>query len=79
MVGFSSEIKESLINLLGKDRAIFEHSLLEHYGHDFTRDNFFMPEAIVFPNNTEEVSQILKLNESFSNEKKKKMPNQQMN
>ena len=46
--------------LLGADHVIVDTTRLEDYGHDKTED-YFMPDAVVRPGTTEEVSKILRI------------------
>src|SRR5205809_5887633 len=51
-------------SLLGEENIFTDKSTLEDYSHDYTEDLSFLPEVVLKPNTTEEVSKIL----SYCNE-----------
>lgn len=57
---------EELVGLLGNERVTTNPTVLEHHSHDESYHAPRLPEVVVFPQNAEEVSQIMKL----ANEKK---------
>lgn len=57
---------EELVGLLGSERVTTNPTVLEHHSHDESYHAPRLPEVVVFPQNAEEVSQIMKL----ANEKK---------
>lgn len=57
----TTEIIESLKRIVGNDFLHIDKETLELYSHDETEDLKFLPQAIVKPANTEEVSGILRL------------------
>lgn len=57
---------EELVGLLGSERVTTNPTVLEHHSHDESYHTPRLPEVVVFPQNAEEVSQIMKL----ANEKK---------
>lgn len=48
-------------NTVGAEFVLVEASRLEDYGHDKTEDYFFMPDVVVKPANTAEVSAVMKI------------------
>ncbi|CAM3302943.1 MULTISPECIES: FAD-linked oxidase C-terminal domain-containing protein [Brevibacillus] len=57
---------EELVGLLGSERVTTNPTVLEHHSHDESYHAPRLPEVVVFPQDAEEVSQIMKL----ANEKK---------
>ncbi len=49
-----------LNTLLGKDVVFIDNETLNHYSHDETEDLSFLPEVVLKPNNSEQISSILK-------------------
>ncbi|HBK89937.1 MAG TPA: FAD-binding oxidoreductase, partial [Cytophagales bacterium] len=54
-------ILDDFRSVVGADHVIVDTTRLEDYGHDKTEDYFFMPDAVVRPGTTEEVSKILRI------------------
>lgn len=54
-------ILDDFRSVVGADHVIVDTARLEDYGHDKTEDYFFMPDAVVRPGTTEEVSKILRI------------------
>lgn len=57
----TKEIIEGLIQISGRAFVNIDEESLRNYGHDETEDLVFLPEVVVKPCNTFEVSEILKL------------------
>ncbi len=57
----TSEILNSLENILGKQFVFTDDETRNHYGHDETEDYVFPPSVVVKPANALEISEILKL------------------
>ncbi len=57
----NSTIIQSLISVTGQDRSITEPETLKVYGKDHTEDFVYLPELVLIPENTEQVSQIAKI------------------
>ncbi|MGE0588187.1 MAG: FAD-binding oxidoreductase [Cyclobacteriaceae bacterium] len=57
----SSNIIEAIESIVGKENVLTEESILAEYGHDKTEDLVFLPDLVVKPGNTSEVSEILKI------------------
>lgn len=57
----NNEILNKLIDISGKDSVINDLDSLNLYSKDYTENLSFNPEVIVKPNNTEEISLIMKL------------------
>lgn len=55
-----TEVIEKLQKIVGAENVLVEPEKVEPYGADAVKEKF-PPEAVVFPQNTEEMSQILKL------------------
>ncbi len=58
------EVTEKLKNIVGAENIIVEPERVEPYGADAVKEKF-PPEAVVFPENTRQVSDILKLANEF--------------
>lgn len=56
----TSDLIQQLRSIVGEDGILLDHSDLEKYSHDETEDLSYMPEVVVRPANTEQVSQILR-------------------
>lgn len=52
---------EELVGLLGNERVTTNPTVLEHHSHDESYHTPHLPEVVVFPQNAEEVSKIMKL------------------
>jgi len=52
---------EQLKKLLGAEHVFTDPEKLKTYGHDETEDLLFIPEVVVKPGTTQEISEILKL------------------
>ena len=46
--------------IVGKNNIFYSEEVLIEYSHDETEDLSFIPEVVVKPNNTEQVSEIMK-------------------
>jgi D-lactate dehydrogenase (cytochrome) len=57
---FSAELLAELIQLLGESRVSTAHAVREHHGKDESSFPYALPDAVVFPESTEEVSSIVK-------------------
>lgn len=57
----SSKIIDQFISIVGRDNTIIECTALENYAHDETPLYYSMPELVVKPTNTKQISEILKL------------------
>ncbi|MCB0489187.1 MAG: FAD-binding protein [Cyclobacteriaceae bacterium] len=57
----SSNIIEAIEAIVGKENVLAEESILIEYGHDKTEDLVFLPDLVVKPGNTAEVSEVLKI------------------
>lgn len=57
----SNKIIDQLISIVGRDNTIIDCATLENYAHDETPLYYSMPEVVVKPRNTKEISAILKL------------------
>lgn len=57
----SQSFQEQLISIVGKDQLSIEQEVLEKYSRDETEDLRFLPEMVVRPRSSEEVSAIMKL------------------
>ncbi|HSP06436.1 MAG TPA: FAD-linked oxidase C-terminal domain-containing protein [Acidobacteriota bacterium] len=55
------EILEKLREIIGQDGVTFDSFVLEKYSHDETEDLQYMPEVVVLPADTAQISQILQL------------------
>ena len=55
------ELIQTLRSIVGDNGILLDHSDLEKYSHDETEDLSYMPEVVITPVNTEQVSQILRL------------------
>ncbi len=60
-----SNIAEAIIDrfrkIVGQDFVMADAARMEDYGHDKTEDYFFMPDVVVKPGTTSEVSELLKI------------------
>lgn len=54
------ELIQTLRSIVGDNGILLDHSDLEKYSHDETEDLSYMPEVVIMPANTEQVSQILR-------------------
>ena len=57
----TSEIATSLRAIVGAENFISDEENLHHYSHDETEDLRYLPEVVLKPANTEEISNILKV------------------
>lgn len=57
----SAEIILFLENIVGKNYVFYDTENLHHYSHDETEDLSFLPEIIIKPRTSEEISAILKI------------------
>lgn len=55
-----NKLLEQLKNLLG-DRLSLSESVRQHHGEEMTHYDVCLPDAVAFPESTEEVSRIVKL------------------
>ncbi len=51
---------QAFIDIVGSNQVMADPLLMEPYAHDYTEDLRFMPEVVVKPANTQEISQLLK-------------------
>ncbi len=51
---------QAFIDIVGSNQVMADPLLMEPYSHDYTEDLRFMPEVVVKPANTQEISQLLK-------------------
>lgn len=51
---------QAFIDIVGSNQVMADPLLMEPYSHDYTEDLRFMPEVVVKPANTHEISQLLK-------------------
>ena len=54
------EVQATLVNLLGVARVSTAHAVREHHGKDESAFPYALPDAVVFPETTEEVAAIVK-------------------
>lgn len=57
----SSNIVDRLISIVGHSNVIIDEEILENYAHDETPFYYSMPEVVVKPTNTNEISAVLEL------------------
>lgn len=57
----NEKIIEKIISIVGKENVILEKEALENYAHDETPLYHSMPEVVVKPENTKQISEIMKL------------------
>ncbi len=57
----TTEIKDKLSSVVGKDNIFFDEETLNIYSHDETEDLTFPPDIVVKPSSAVQVSEILKL------------------
>lgn len=57
----SPDVLEELEQICGKDSVLSDNYTLESYSHDYTEDFRFNPEVVVKPQNTAQISEILKI------------------
>ena len=57
---FPDALLEALKGILGADRVSVAHAVREHHGKDESSFPYALPDAVVFPESTEEVSEIVK-------------------
>lgn len=51
---------QAFIDIVGSNQVMADPLLMEPYSHDYTEDLRFMPEVVVKPANTQEISKLLK-------------------
>ncbi|MFN0141246.1 MAG: FAD-binding oxidoreductase [Pyrinomonadaceae bacterium] len=56
----SADVIEKLCSIVGRDKVVIDQNRVEPYGADAVKEKF-PPEAVVFPESTEQVVEILKL------------------
>jgi len=54
-------IIDQFYSILGKENVIIKNEEKKEYGHDKTEDYFFMPDVVLKPHKTEEISSVLKI------------------
>lgn len=52
---------ERFQNIVGKENVLFDADSLSNYSHDETEDLKFLPEVVVKPNSSEQISDIMKI------------------
>lgn len=57
----SEEVLKALESIVGKENLLSDREHLLEYGHDKTEDLVFLPDLVLKPGNTQEVSEILKI------------------
>lgn len=57
----SEEIIEKFISIVGKENLFMDAERLAAYGHDKTEDLVFLPDIVLRPSTTKEVSELLKI------------------
>ena len=57
----STEILNKLKTICGASNVFDDDEVRKHYSHDYTEDLCFMPEVVVKPENTNQISEIMKL------------------
>src|SRR5882672_1036431 len=60
-VTVNAEVVESLHKIVGRANVIIDEEKKSEYGHDKTEDYQFMPDLVVMPGSTAEVSEVLKV------------------
>ena len=55
------EIVKEFIGMLGEAYVLFDAETLNHYGHDETEHLLYLPEVVLKPRTTQEISAILKI------------------
>lgn len=60
------EFFESLVNILGQTNVTQNVEELQDVSHDYTEDLSFLPEILIFPENTQQVSDCVKLCSKFN-------------
>ena len=56
----TSEDISFFVTLLGQEQVKFDAESLENYAHDETEDYIFVPELVLTPSLTDQVSEIMK-------------------
>lgn len=57
----TTEILEQLKTICGKQYVFADEENLRHYGHDETEELLYLPEVVIKPHTTEEISSVMKL------------------
>ena len=52
---------EEFKNIVGREHVLYDAESLDKYAHDETEDLYFLPELVIGPRTSEEISRILKL------------------
>lgn len=60
------EFIESLVNILGQTNVTQNAEELQDVSHDYTEDLSFLPEILIFPENTQQVSECIQLCAKFN-------------
>jgi glycolate oxidase len=63
--GLSEEVINKLASIVGQENILMDDDALSTYGRDKTEDLVFLPDVVVRPKNTQEVSEILKVCNEF--------------
>ncbi|RYF79756.1 MAG: FAD-binding oxidoreductase, partial [Chitinophagaceae bacterium] len=57
----TTEVINSFTEISGKENVLFDPESLDRYSHDETEDLRYLPEIVVKPGSTEEISRIMKI------------------
>ncbi|HEY5690245.1 MAG TPA: FAD-linked oxidase C-terminal domain-containing protein [Cyclobacteriaceae bacterium] len=63
--GLSEEVINKLTSIVGQENVLMDDESLLTYGRDKTEDLVFLPDVVVRPKNTQEVSEVLKICNAF--------------
>jgi glycolate oxidase len=59
--GVTAEIINALQEIVGENYVLYDGETLDHYGHDETENLRYLPDVVVKPRTTEEISAIMKI------------------